>query len=653
MLDELERARRQPRLLVGVALGLVALSAFAVAAYSTRRGKSEECPDPRGRIEAVWNSGVRTALETAFKGTKVRDSVTLFGALATDIDRSVATWRNVELATCKDTRAGKLKGVLPDARQACLDRWVTELRGTVKILGTVTDQRSLDLAADASRAMSPVAACTKDADLSRTLPLPPEKRAETKLLEDEILEMELARRGRQTAEFDKKLSALVERVRGLNYPPTLARALKARVAAFHDLEDYENERKTLEELAQVAAAAGDDWTSAWAWTELVQVDNINHLPEKARELLPVARAAIARASNPALLRARILQNEAGLIDDRGQGDRAIALLSEAEQIIRKEGANDQRFANTLQAITVALGAAQGSKGQYDESIATFRRAIETGTTLRGADHPSMAKLHSNLAESLRRASRFEEALAELEVARRITVDGVGEGVQLVKYDAGIAGALYGLKKFDESIAAYDRTLEMATRVLSTDDPLMFTIRGDRAVVLHELGRNEEAIAALDLVIAFYEKRAQAAPEISVDLCNRGLAKRDLRRYADAIADFERSIKIFDSPRTSKRHLVNALVGLGLTHLLAGTPRSAIPPLQRAVADETPGRSQHMQLVGRWLLGRARVEARSDAAKGMEEISAARAEFVDSNDTDTIEEIDGWLAKHRPVSRAHK
>jgi tetratricopeptide (TPR) repeat protein len=203
-----------------------------------------------------------------------------------------------------------------------------------------------------------------------------------------------------------------------------------------------------------------------------------------------------------------------------------------------------------------------------------------------------------------------------------------------------------MDNFAESEKAYAIALDVARRVLDTDEPNLFVIMGNRAAALRELGRRSEALELLNQVIAFHEGRGSTPAALITPLHNRGGIARELKQFDSAIVDFTRALELAGSLTGQKRHESRSLVGLGITLVESGRPAAAIEPLERAIQDQTPGRDENVQLEGRWMLGRARVEARRDVARGLAEVRSAREAVAAAGGTpQDLVEIDAWMAKH--------
>jgi tetratricopeptide (TPR) repeat protein len=347
----------------------------------------------------------------------------------------------------------------------------------------------------------------------------------------------------------------------------------------------------------------------------------------------------------------LLINEASVIDGHGEAPRALELLAEAHRLLTTAGAEDGPPANAIGLLTthvnVAIGSAHGSAGNYEPAADAFQKAIEGTRRAFGDDHPRVVPLLANLGETYRRAAKHPESLAAYEEAARIAERSMGETPLLVRLWNRVGGLHFELRQLDEANAHFDRALALAEKVLPPDDKIILSVLTDRALTLSELGRREEALAAYDRVIAAHQRAKAPSHTWQTAVHNRAGTLRGLQRWDEAIAGFQDALRMLDDLPGQERDRLEALVGLGLTFLEAQRPAEAIAPLERARDDRTEGRNLALQRSSRWLLGRARVEARRDGARGRAEISAVRAELVAAGD-DTraaaeLVDLDAWLA----------
>jgi tetratricopeptide (TPR) repeat protein len=383
---------------------------------------------------------------------------------------------------------------------------------------------------------------------------------------------------------------------------------------------------------------------------LLLVGNTLDLPGEAKNLVPVARAAVARAGDPVGLRVLLRMNEAMVINGHGEAARALALLEEARAILRDEidPANPPPNLPELQvAVTSAIGGSQSAAGNYEAALAAQREALAVSVAQLGTEHPRLASIHANMADTLRRADRAAEALTSYQEAARIVEASLGESPVLVKTWERIGDVLVELDRQEESLAWFDRSRALADKLLKPDDPARILVIQSKGLALRELGRVEEALAIYDEVVAAWERVKTNASHLRVAYHNRGGSHRELGHWDLALADYQRALAMYEVDGQVDHRGINTLVGIGLTFLEAGRPAKAIAPLERAVAVARPEKFAGMQIVGKWLLGRAKVESGQDVAGGHAAVQAARAELAATGEAaEEIAKLDAWVAKAR-------
>jgi tetratricopeptide (TPR) repeat protein len=108
-------------------------------------------------------------------------------------------------------------------------------------------------------------------------------------------------------------------------------------------------------------------------------------------------------------------------------------------------------------------------------------------------------------------------------------------------------ALYGLKRFEEAVANYDRAL-----AVQPDNAETLTNRG---VSLYALGRFAEALESYDRALALQ-------PALLVALSNRGNTLKELKRFEDALASYDRALVLRPDYAEAHYNRGNALHALG-------------------------------------------------------------------------------------------
>jgi len=123
----------------------------------------------------------------------------------------------------------------------------------------------------------------------------------------------------------------------------------------------------------------------------------------------------------------------------------------------------------------------------------------------------------------------------------------------------------------------------------------------------------------------------------------------VKRYADAITDYDRAVALFVELRgKDDRYALYPLEAKGLTLLLLHRPADAIAPLERARAIGGTGNAALQDALARFYLGRAQVESGRDPRGGRALAAAARKDLADHGlhaDADEVGEMDRWLASH--------
>ncbi len=156
-------------------------------------------------------------------------------------------------------------------------------------------------------------------------------------------------------------------------------------------------------------------------------------------------------------------------------------------------------------------------------------AMQTGRPERGVDliaraiaiNPTVAGVHSNLANGLKDLNRLDEALASYGTAIALKPDYTE-----AYNNRGIA--LHDLSRFDAALADYEKAI-----ALKPDNAEAYNNRG---VTLQALNRSAEALASFDKAIAFRSNYPGA-------FNNRGNALRDLKQFDRALASYDTAIML--------------------------------------------------------------------------------------------------------------
>ena len=294
-------------------------------------------------------------------------------------------------------------------------------------------------------------------------------------------------------------------------------------------------------------------------------------------------------------------NESGALFILGAARLRLGLAEDAAELLTRAAhiePNNPELHNTL-------GTALVECRRLDDSITVYRRAI----TLK----PHFSQAHFNLGNALRRAARLADATAAYRAALAldrgyaaahfnlaITLEAAGESEAAAAYTAaaenrpgwaeplcGLARLLRQQGKLVESLAAYDRAaaLEGAHRAEA---------QNGRGVVLCQIGRSDEAIAAFKTAIAADPNGADAH-------LNLGNALAVLHRVAEARSELAAAIA--RDPQAAE-----AYASLGHVERQAGRNDEAVAAYDRSPAlcsdhiDAAFGRATARLLQGRFAEG---------------------------------------------------
>ncbi len=215
----------------------------------------------------------------------------------------------------------------------------------------------------------------------------------------------------------------------------------------------------------------------------------------------------------------ILTNYANILRHDGQVDEAIKLYYKALQI----------RPNLPQAYN-QLGLAMLDKGNDKEAIACFQKAIELTKNNRANRKKAevFAKANYNLANTLRKKQRFEEALLYYNKALEITPNDVD-----TLHGLGVTSA--ELKYYDQAIDYYRRALQIQPNHIIT--------HGRLGMVLADIGKIDEAIEHFKIVLEVRPDDVEMHFNLGALLQKQGKTDQAIQSYRRALEidpDFEKA-----------------------------------------------------------------------------------------------------------------
>lgn len=143
------------------------------------------------------------------------------------------------------------------------------------------------------------------------------------------------------------------------------------------------------------------------------------------------------------------------------------------------------------------------RGNYELSLKRFERAIAVARRHLGAQHETLAMLHTRSAQVLRDANRPEDALAQLDLAEQaLPASASRERAQVL---SGRGEVLLDLKRVDEGERALREALRLRRAANGDDDMQVWYAQSEWGAALTAQGRLAEADAAQREALAQMER----------------------------------------------------------------------------------------------------------------------------------------------------
>ncbi|HJZ87573.1 MAG TPA: tetratricopeptide repeat protein [Polyangia bacterium] len=647
------------------------------------------CSGAERKLAGVWDAPRRAAVREAFGASRRPYADDAWRSVERSLNAYSDAWATMRRQACEATRLrAQQSEELLDLRMQCLDSRLEELRALVDLLAHA-EPAVTERAVQAAGALTSLSDCANAAALMAPVPPPSDPQSVRKV---DQLRRQLAQakaesdagRYAQGLTLAKKVAADAE---ALRYAPLRAEALALRGDLEDKAGDAQQAQQTLEEALLSAEAGRHDRAKADAWIRLVWVVGFSRARhDEGRLMARQAAATVERLGQDQELLAR-LENNLGLVA-RAQGkyDEAAAHLQRALELREKQVGPDHPD------VTVPLSGLGGtylSLGKYQEALGYYRRVIAIREQTLGQAHPDVAKAENNLALLYKEMGRYDEALRHQQRAISIWQAAVpGDHPNLGSFFDNEGVLLRRLGRYAEALADHRRACEILSHTKGPEHPGVALCLNNIGLVFQSQKRWQEALAYHTRVLAMVEKvEGPEHPDAAMAHGNLGQDYKALGRLALAEVQLRRAIEIRnrtagpDHPETiddalslaevlegqgRRREAVpqleivasglerEAAAGLGndAADLLRfgkaaaalGQSNEASRMLQRAVVLLQAKPEQTLELAdARFAFAKLLWQRNADRSRAQELAQAARAAYARAGRSQSLGEVDGWLA----------
>jgi len=427
------RGRRQA-VAIAVAVVLLSLGGWRLAAAHAQRAS---CAVPKRRLASVWVTNDdqdprRQAIHRAFVASGRATAETSWRRVSAALDDHLRRWSSTYVQACEATRVrGQQTTEVLGLRMRCLDEQLDETRALTDVLANAS-AATLANAVMAARDLPQIEDCNDIAALRSAVPPPRDERAArvVRELRRAINDVDaLDEVGDYRAAHAKAVS-IRPAVEATGYKPLLAKLLSSLGSLEGELDPTHAEG-VLEQAVFTATASRDDLTAAMAATNLVFLVGYRQARvQDADRWGYLASAALDRMATPhPRVRAWLLQNQASVLAQQGQQERAVQLLEQALALKESVLGNDHPdVARTL----ATLSSAVTDLGHPEKGLSLADRSVQIVVNL-DPDNVLLANAANNRAEALRLLGRHAEAARDYETASRILREQLGPGHQDLAY----------------------------------------------------------------------------------------------------------------------------------------------------------------------------------------------------------------------------
>ena len=648
LLDDLEVAPRQRRLIMALAVGVVLAATAGVTWWSTSTAGA--CRFGEAKLEEVWDAPRRGALRRSFLATELPYATDAWLTSERLLDAYTADWLEVYTDACEATHLRREQSdSLLDMRMACLDARLKDLRATTDLLRRA-DGEVVRHAVRAVSSLRPLASCSDAELLLARAPLPGDEATQREIgrLEEAVAKARALRNAGRIQEALPLSRKAARESDALGFAPLAAEAYHALGRTQQADSDFAAAAEALLKAVALAEEAHDDERRSMALLDLVWVVGYRQGDFTAgQHWLELAEGVLRRLGEPR--RFAPDRHHAAAVLDLAAGDYSAAARQARAAVDARIETAGPHHRDTAHALST-LGRVQYRRGELEAALATFRRIADIRRKLLGENHPELAAVDQSIGEILRSLGRYEEALHPLGKALDAMRQSFGsESPQVATVLTSLGTAHLKLGRFDASLAELSDALEIRRHVYGEGHAAIAKSLNNLALLYRELGRPDQAETLLLEALAIHEK-ADGPEHPSTLLTASNLARIELlrKRHRGAEARF-RQVRDSALRTLGSDHLTTVMATLGLAEALLSLGRvdTALPLLEEtlSVVDRRSFRGE-VRAHSRFALARALRLDERDGTRALELARAARELFQGAGDAGgrEVARIDAWLAE---------
>ncbi len=602
--EALASAARPRKRVLGTAIVGAGVVALAVLAGAEQAGAEDDpCRALASRADEVWSSGRAEAIERSVLENAQGREAAVWTAARGRLETRLQSWRGALDEACA---AG------PSAPVECLDQWLRDLETSIAVI------EGEDVSAGETMgvvdAVPPLAQCGAAHWASGLDDIP--------LRDGFVRARALTRAGRGDAALALAAS-LVTEARALDNDALLAQAQLTAGLVYAEREQLEDARQALIEANSIADGAGLDAVAAEAAIVLVRVCGAMGRFDDAHQWKAVARARMARLSEPPYLRRLLLGAEVfeliyegrfadayglgqELVDrlpvetmayERGRALANVAMtafeLGQVHEAVAVAGEARSLLSTVVGAEHASVGRILADQGRYTaaagdvaEGVEMMRNAVRILEAAGGPNDPYALNTKRSLADYLARLGKVEESLAMLRQTYESTVALYGkEHIRSAVTAIALADQVLMAELPDEAVLLAREAMTTITSLYGASDPRMSWGAELLARALSMQGKTGEARDVVTRTLATLTDATPAERESQINLTMiMAGVDQDEGRLDDAVRNLERAIEQCASdPALSDPSMLASLEGArAFAEAERGQPQRAIDAARRTL-----------------------------------------------------------------------